>query len=173
MSKVPRYVGQIVVYALIALGLGYFSNRPIYHPYPADKAQIKVSFAHGGDRIRACRRLTPAEKAARPANMRLPMDCPRERVPLFLVVKLDDRIVIEKTLQPSGLYRDGPAMTYETLVVAPGAHRLTLLLRNSRRTQGFDFRRSDDINLAAGDSLAVDFRAETGGFQLFNQGNGS
>jgi hypothetical protein len=41
---------------------------------------------------------------------------------------------------------------------------LATRLRDTDRAEGFDYERKIDIELVPGQSLALDFRAETGGF---------
>lgn len=125
---------------------------------------IKVSFSHPGERIRECRRLSTEEIAALPPNMRRPTDCPRERVPILLELVMDDAILYRAEAQPAGIWRDGPATVYERFAVDAGAHRLIARLRDSRRTEGFDYVGTSDIVLAPGENFTITFRPEGGGF---------
>ncbi len=71
------------------------------------------------------------------------------------------------TLQATGLSRDGPARTYRKFIVAAGPHTITARLRDSKRTSGFDYQASRQIELRPFQNLAIDFKADAGGF-LFN-----
>ena len=46
------------------------------------------------------------------------------------------------------------------------SNRLAARLRDTDRTEGFDYQRSIEIDLVAGQNLALDFRSETGGFLI-------
>ena len=159
-----RYAGQGLVYALLALVLGYLSDSPAYTHFPPDRAQIKLSLAHGAARKGGCRRLSAEEIARLPPNMRRPTECPRERLPVVVEIILDDAVLYRASLPPTGLAGDGPSRAYRRFAVAPGPHRLVARLRDSERDEGFDYERAAWIELAPGQSLAIDFRAETGGF---------
>lgn len=166
MTTALRYIGQAGVLALSAAFLGYFAAGPAYTAFPADRALIKLSFSHGGGPISECRRRTPEEMAKLPPNMRRPTQCPRQRVPLVIELVLDDEVLLRGARPPTGLSGDGPSRVYERFVVAPGPHRLVVRLRDSARAEGFDHEFAGRITLRTQQSLAIDFRPETGGFML-------
>jgi hypothetical protein len=169
VNKAVKYLGQAVVYGFIALLFGIFSDRPVYHQLDPGMAEIKISFAHAGMRKGGCRVWTREEMAKLDPADRKPNKCPRERVPLYLEMRVDKTILFSGSLQPTGFHSDGPAIVYERMAVKPGTYRLDLRLRDSERTEGFDYLRASRIQLADGESLAVDFRSETGGFILFGR----
>jgi hypothetical protein len=164
MSRIAAYLGQFVVYAVIAVILGIFANGPAYLRFPEDKAQIVLSFSHGAQRKGGCRRLTANEIAALPANMRRTEVCPRERLAVLVELRLDDQVLFAALLPPSGLAGDGRSQVYRRFEVAPGRHRLVARLRDSDREEGFDYKRDAIIELVPGQNLVVDFRSEMGGF---------
>lgn len=161
-----QVLGQAAVYAAFMAILGYFATLPAYTYVDPGAAVITLSFGHAGARVSECRRLTPEEIAALPANMRRPMDCPRARVPLLVELELDGEAVYRASLPPSGLASDGASSVYERFVVAPGRHRVRVRLRDSRRKEGFDYEMEEDVELVPGRHLVVDFRADTGGFRF-------
>ncbi len=79
-------------------------------------------------------------------------------------LEVDGTIMLQLTAEPSGLWKDGPASIYERFDLPPGRHVLTARLRDSARSDGWDYTRSDTIELAAGRYMTVTFKAETGGF---------
>ena len=164
MVKALKYAGQGVVYALIALLFGVFSDSPRYVHAPPDQAQIMLSFTHGGQRKGECRRLNAEELAELAPNMRRAQVCPRERLPLLVELTLDGRTLFTADLPPSGLSGDGPSQVHRRFIVPPGSHRLTVRLRDSARSEGFDYERSEDIVLKERQNFVVDFRADAGGF---------
>lgn len=164
MTRALQYAGQAVVYGLIALLLGSFADWPSYTRFPADQAQILLSFAHGAERKGECRRLTAEEIAALPANMRKPTVCPRERLPVEVELRLDDALLFRASLPPSGLSGDGPSQVHRRFQVAPGTHRLTARLRDSARAEGFDYEHSEEITLSPQQNFVIDFRPDLGGF---------
>lgn len=166
MTATLRYIGQAGVLALFAVFIGYFAAGPAYTAFPADRALIKLSFSHGGGPISECRRLTAEELAKLPPNMRRPTQCPRERVPLLIELVVDDQVLFNGVRPPTGLSGDGPSRVYERFVVTPGAHRLVVRLRDTGRINGFDHEYATEVMLRAQQSLAIDFRPETGGFML-------
>jgi hypothetical protein len=155
---------QAVSYALFALLLGYFSVNPAYTYIDPDSAVIKLSFNHAGARAGECRQLTPEEIAELAPNMRRPVDCPRKRVPLLVELEMDGVPLYRASVSPSGFADDGPATVYERFVVPPGRHELTARLRDSRRTEGFDYEARAEVELAAQQNFVVDFQAKAGGF---------
>ncbi len=164
MNRIFRYAGQAAVYAAAAAIIGYFSQAPAYRAFPEDTARIRLSFQHGGERLVDCRRRTSAEIAKLAPNMRKPMDCQRERVPLYVELTIDGTVRYQRTLPPTGLSGDGPSKVYERIDIPAGPHRLDLRLRDSKRETGFDYEKTFTMSLAANQSIAIDFRSEAGGF---------
>ncbi|MCB1380364.1 MAG: hypothetical protein KDK89_18645 [Alphaproteobacteria bacterium] len=166
MPDLIRYGAQAIVYAAMTAMIGYLSASPNYRAVPEGMAQIKLSFRHGAQRVEDCRRLTPEEIAKLPAKERRPNTCSRERIPITVEFDLDGTQRYAAVLQPSGLSRDGPAETYRKFLVPAGPHRLVLRLRDSKRAEGFDYEKTLDVDLAPLQNLAIDFKADQGGFLL-------
>ena len=164
MRKLVQLGGQALAYALFAVAVGYFATRPAYTHFDPDQALIKLSFSHAGQRKGECRRLTPEELARLAPNMRRPLDCPRERVPLRVELLLDGEALFRADLPPSGLAGDGASTVYRKFPVAPGRHRLTARLRDSPRTEGFDYESEREVMLEPRQNFVVDFKAASGGF---------
>lgn len=166
MPSLLRYLLQAVVYGAIAILIGAFASGPGYRHFPPERAQIKLTLVHGAERRVECHRRTAEELEKLAPNMRKPTDCARERLPVWVEVRLDGAVLYEASLQPTGLLLDGPSRTYRRFEVEPGSHRLQLRLRDSARTEGYDFELDRQIELKPQQSLAVDFRPEGGGFIL-------
>jgi len=164
MPSALRYLGQAVIYAVIAVVLGYFADSPSYRHFDSDMARLTLSLAHSGDHAGECRRLTAEEIAALPPNMRKPMDCPRGRLPLLVEVELDGALIVGRSIPPSGLFGDGPSQIYENFTIPSGSHHVRVRMRDSARAEGFDFEREATIDVEPRQRLVIGFRAETGGF---------
>jgi hypothetical protein len=163
MARPLAYVGQGAAYLMLALGIGYLSDRPAYTHFPRDMALIKLSFAHGAQK-EECRRRSAEELAKLAPNMRKPTACSRERLPVAVELLLDGEPLYQAILPPTGLAGDGPSRTYQRFAVPPGRHELSARLRDSDRAEGFDYERTAAVELAPGQSVAIDFRPEMGGF---------
>lgn len=166
MPDLLSWAGQAVVYGAAAAFIGYFSAAPAYQQVPEGMAQIKISFRHGGGRVEDCRKLTAEEIAKLPASKRHTTTCSRARIPVTVEISLDGKIVYAAVLQPSGLSEDGPSETYDKILVPAGAHRIEAKLRDTKRSDGFDYETSADVTLAPFQNLAIDFKADRGGFIL-------
>ena len=125
---------------------------------------MKLSFSHGSDRSAACRKRPPEELAKLPPNLRTPLECPRTRNPVFTELYIDTKLVYSASLPPSGLSSDGPSRVYQRFTVPAGRHSLLARLRDTPRADGFDHSIERTVDLAPGQSLAIDFRPELGGF---------
>lgn len=164
MRKFMRYIGQFAFFALIAIFIGYFSNQPVYHQFPEGSAQIKLAFAHGAARVIDCRKLTSKEIAKLPPNKRRPNNCTRERIPIHIQLTLDGELLYDDQLIATGLSNDGPGRTYQKFTVPAGPHSITVRLRDSKRNSGFDYETTRQVTLKSFQNLAIDFKADTGGF---------
>jgi len=62
------------------------------------------------------------------------------------------------------LWEDGPASIYQRFDLAPGAHTITVQLRDTAREDGWDYTHTADVTLIAGRYMTITFKAENGGF---------
>jgi hypothetical protein len=166
MIKPFRLLGQAIAYAIFAGVIGYFATSPAYTHLDPGLALIKLSFSHAGRHKGECRQLSPEELAKLPPNMRRPLDCPRERLPLQVEIVLDGELLYRGELPPSGLAGDGASMAYQKFPVAPGKHHLAARLRDSDRPTGYDYEKEAEITLRPRQNFVIDFRPALGGFQF-------
>jgi hypothetical protein len=164
--RAVAWAGQGLLFALFALAIGLFSRWPVYRHLPPDQALIRLSIIHHGQRLQACESLDPDELAALPPNMRAPTRCPRERAPLLVELDIDGELAYRQAAKPSGLSGDGAAALYLRLPVATGGHDVVVRLRDSARTEGFDYQRDEHVELGPGQILLVDFDPNGRGITL-------
>jgi hypothetical protein len=164
MTKIFQILTQAVLFAAFALFVHHFSSAPRYEYAPSDLATVKLSLSHAAERVTPCVQFTVEQIAAMPLDDRRPAKCERERLPLTVELEVDGEIVVQIEAIPLGLSKDGPGAVYERFYLQPGTHRMTARLRDTARTQGWDYTYSDDVELEAGRYLTVTFKAETGGF---------
>ena len=165
-SHIIRVIAQLALYAAFGVVVATLSFRPSYERVAPDRAVVKLSFSHAGERRKPCRTLSAEELAALAANMRSGVDCPRERVPVVVELEIDGERVYHAALPPTGLAGDGPSSVYERFDVPAGPHRIRVRLRDTVRESGFDHEGTADVRLAARQSFVIDFRSELGGFQF-------
>jgi hypothetical protein len=165
-SLLVRRLAQLALLTLMMGPVAALSSWPPYRRIPDDAAVIKLSFTHRADRAAECRRLSPAELARLPPNMRRPTECPRGRRDIHAELWIDGARVFAGALPPTGLSRDGPSHVYRRFVVPAGAHVVVARLRDTPRAEGFDYERTEQVSLEPGQSLALDFRPGLGGFVI-------
>ena len=161
---IRKIFGQGLFYLLIAVVLGYLSASPTWTHLPEDQAVIKVSFSHGAERKIPCRKRTREELMALPPNMRKPVDCTRERLPVYVEIVVDGETLIAEDLPPMGLAKDGQSKIYHRIVIAPGTHSLEIGIRDTRRASGFDYEFQKTVDLVSRQNLIVDFEGDKGIF---------
>ncbi|MEI6986794.1 MAG: hypothetical protein WCK65_11755 [Rhodospirillaceae bacterium] len=159
-----QFIGRIAAYAFFGFLIGVLSDSPPITWIASDRSQIKLSFSYGAKGKSDCRQRTVAEMASLEPNMRKPLDCKRERRALYLEVKVDGSVVYTGWLQPSGLSGDGASRIYRIFTVDPGRHRLSFGMRETARSEGFDFQREEEVTLMPQQNFVVDFRSDIGGF---------
>jgi hypothetical protein len=163
MRALAGYALQAVCYAAFMAVVGYFSTSPAYEHLPPGAAVVKLSFQHAGQRKEACRERTPEELAKLAPNMRAASVCPRERAPVTVSVRMDDRTLFEVVAPPSGLAKDGASTVYRRLAVSAGEHRFTARLTDTADGSGVVVAERT-VDLKAGRVLVIDFDANAGGF---------
>jgi len=164
LKNVLRYSGQAVLYVLFMGVIGYFSTSPAYVHFPPDQALIKASFSHAGQPKEECHTRTMEELAALPPNMRVAMQCARERSPVVFELEIDGKPAFRTELAPAGLSRDGASTLYHRFPVAAGPHHLRARLKDSARVADFNYVREADVMLAPAQIFVVDFDPRRGGF---------
>ena len=168
LPKPLRYVLQVLAYAAFAAVIGYFSTRPTYRQLADNAAVVKLSFSHSAQLMQACRERGEAELAKLAPNMRTKLDCPRERAMVAVELDMDDKPLYRIDTPPSGLHNDGAATVYRRLAIPAGRHHFRARLADGP-DGAFNFRHEDDIDLAPGQVLIVDFLTGSGGF-VFTHG---
>lgn len=166
MIRLFKWGGQAIVYAGMALWLGYFSNMPVYTHLDPELALIKLSVLHSAKRKGECRKRTEEELEALNPNMRKPYDCPRERLPIHIELLLDGKLIYDEILQPAGLAKGSQTRAYKRLPAVTGEHELVVRMVDSARAEGYDYMKAAKIKLSAGVIFVIDFQAETGGFMF-------
>jgi hypothetical protein len=165
VNRIAKLIlGALTMTAMIT-GVAALSAWPAYRSLPEGDAFLKLSFSHGG--ARNCRQLTEAELAQLPANMRRREVCDRKRLPVLVALEIDGAPAFRAELPPSGLSGDGPSRVYEKFTLTAGPHSIAVRLRDSGRTEGFDYAAERRIDLAPGQSFVIDFSPVSGGF-VFN-----
>ena len=123
----------------------------------ANQALVRLTFSHFGKLVKECRRRSQAELNKLAPNMRQPMDCPRQRLPIQVEFFLDADPIFQTTVAPSGLWGDGEATVYEQFPVAAGSHRLLIRMRDSSRSEGFDYQLDEQVSIKAMQNLVIGF----------------
>lgn len=106
----------------------------------------------------------PRSLQSSPSAERRAGRCSRERVPLVVQMVIDGVKIYDAVLEPGGVSRDGQAQTYEKFIIPAGKHEIEARLRDSKRSEGFDYESRFAGELAPLQNLAIDFKAEQGGF---------
>lgn len=161
---IRKIIGQGIFYILIAVALGYLSASPTWTHLPEDQAVIKISFSHGAERKIPCHKRTREELMALAPNMRNPISCTRERLPVYVEINIDGDTLVAEALPPMGLAKDGQSKIYRRIAIAPGAHRLEIGIRDTDRASGFDYELRKTVDLVSRQNLIVDFEGDKGIF---------
>jgi len=150
-------LARLVVLGLFLAVVGGLSNAPVYHRLKPDQALVRLAFSHFGRPIRECHRLSQAELNALAPNMRKPVDCPRQRLPIQVEFQLDGQRLFMATVAATGIWGDGEATVYERFPVNAGPHRLSIGMRDSARREGFDYQLDRRVNIQPLRNLVIGF----------------
>jgi hypothetical protein len=161
-------LAQLAAWGAFAAFVGYFSSAPPYQALAADRALVKLSLSHAGERRHACRERTPEELARLAPNMRAQLDCPRERSDLRVELEMDGSTIASVHARAAGLRRDLPATVYRRIEVPAGSHTFRARLADDAGGE-FRHRAEKQVTLAPGGLLVVDFAASRGGFVFLHR----
>ncbi|HJW56119.1 MAG TPA: hypothetical protein VJ577_12660 [Burkholderiaceae bacterium] len=158
-----KWIGQAAWFLLFMLGISYLSTSPAYNYLDKQQALLRLSISHAGQIVGTCRARSAAELANMSRNMRALQDCPRERSPVTIEVELDGRILYHEVIPPSGLSHDGASTVYRRFPLQSGEHRLAVRMNDSKKISGFNFERSEVVQLHPAQVLVIDFNQQQGG----------
>jgi len=157
MPKEFSWPGIIATFAVFAAAVGYFSESPNFRLRGPEQALLKLSISHQGELRYECRERSTEEMEDLPPNMRRPLDCPRERWPLQVTLRLDNRTLFDTEIAPTGLAKDGTAYAYRRLPVPAGEHTLNLAVLDSQDPGAEAERLIKTLKLAPGQVLVVEY----------------
>jgi hypothetical protein len=164
MRKIMQYAGQAMIYVGLMFVIGFFADTPTYRHMDPDKALIRLSFVHSGNAKGGCHKRTKKELSKLAPNMRMKTICPRKRLPLLVELDVDGKRIYKHILPPTGVRSTGPSMVYKAFPIATGDHKITVLMRDSERKEGYDYITKKEITLKPAQNLVIQFRAEDGEF---------
>ncbi len=170
MNKVLRYSLQAFNYTLFMAMVWYFSTMPPYRQLEEGQAVVTLSFAHAAKLREACRRMTQEELNKLPPNMRLPMDCPRERSPVTVELYLDNDLIARHVAEAPGIHQDQGIDMFHRIKVPAGNHQLRIWMNDDVNVEGHTYEFKKAIALLPEQQLLLDFKAGSGGFYINNQG---
>lgn len=153
-----------VTFGMFALASWRLSSWPSFQLLEPDQAMVSLTFSRAGQRMQECRTLTQQELEELPPNMRKPQDCPRERHPVQVEFSVDGEVLYQATRPPSGIWNDGESTIYQRILVKAGRHNLSVGMRDSDRSEGFDFQHESTVTLEPSQHLLVEFDHDTGTF---------
>ena len=162
-NKPIRYLLQAINYTVFMALIWYFATAPSFQVLDDDQAVITLAFSHAGQLREACRRLSQEELNELPPNMRKLEDCPRERSPVIIKMKLDGDVIYDQVLQPPGLYGDGGVDVYFSKKVPVGSHQFEISMDDSVREEGVEHQFSQTVEMEPSKILLVEFESD-GGF---------
>jgi len=158
MSKL-RLLGQLAAYGLIGAALVTLSHAPAYRPLEPGRSLVRLAVSHPGERLGACRERSAEELARMAPNLRAPLDCPRGRAAVQVRLELDGAPLVDETLAPGGLARDGMSTVYRRFEIGAGRHHLHVRVAERPDAPRARFERSLEVDLAPGQVLTVSLNA--------------
>ncbi len=161
-NKPIRYLLQTFNYTLFMSMIWYFATAPSFRVLDDNQAVITMAFSHAGELREACRRLSQEELNKLAPNMRKIEDCPRERSPITIEMKLDGELLYDETLQPPGLFGDGGIDVYFNRKIPAGEHQFEIKMDDSVRKEGFNHHFEQTVFIEPLHILLVEFDSDEG-----------
>ena len=166
MNNVLRYGLQTINYTLFMALVWYFSFQPSYRQLEEGQAVVTLSFAHAAQLREPCIRYTQEELQKLPPNMRLPMNCPRERSPIIVELYLDTKLMAKHEIEAPGIHNDQGVDLFHRIKAPAGNHKLRVWMNDDVKVDGPTYKFEQAITLRPEQQLLVDFDANSGGFYL-------
>ena len=161
-NKIVRYLLQGVNYTVFMTIIWYFATSPSVRVIADNEAMFTIAFGHAGETREPCRKMSAEELAKLAANMRAAEDCPRERSPVAIEVRMDNKLVYEETLAPPGLFNDGGVNIFYSHKIPAGSHHFEIKMDDSVRSAGFNHTFAQNIEIEANKILLFGFEPDQG-----------
>lgn len=129
MRRLTRWVLATAMGVATALAVAALSQVP-YGMESRERALLRLSWRTVGERVEACRALTPEEEDRLPRHMRPPEICEGRIAPYALTVVVDGDTVARDTIHGAGAREDRPIYVFRELELAPGAQAVEVRFRS-------------------------------------------
>lgn len=119
-----QIIGQVIFYAIIMAVLGYFSSSPEITLQNNNDTSLKLIIRHSGRIEGKCEPLSKLEQDKLPTNMQRLVNCPRQKSPLKVIISVDDEMIYNATIKPSGIHDDGVLADYSVFTLKAGTRHI-------------------------------------------------
>ena len=150
-----RVIGQTLVWMLLLAPAILLAQWPRHEPLPPGYGELRLSLVHTTQRLKPCRRLTPAELQALPPNMRKVEQCERARAPARARIEVAGQPLLDITVMPKGLQNDGRVYLHRHWPLPAGRYALYLGLRDTPGEGGPDHEYHFELELKPGVSALL------------------
>jgi len=168
--KIPKLNEKKILKRMIAFSviplffILFFSGKPIYPFYSKDDSLIKFAFKYTSRYKVDCKEATEKETETKLKHMRktqspfpvMRMNCTGERLPVKVLIFLDEKNVLTKTYYPAGLKKDGPSFAYEEIITIAGKHRLKARITDSKTDEPLNYTFDKEIDIKSGEVAVID-----------------
>ncbi len=161
MSPEIRQRGlQIITLFLMMAVLGYFADSPVYRVMEPSQTELRLIVRHSGILIGDCEMKSADELEQLPANMRQPMICPREKSPLSLELRVNDEILHQSMVRPSGIHDDGVLALYKSFRVSGGTTDIELKVKDQMALETYNHIEKNTLDLSRDSVVLIEFTDE-------------
>ena len=130
LAELVHLLKVAIPIVIAALLFGFLTDTPKYEVLKQEETEFKLVIRHSGLLLGECRVLSKEEIANTPPNMRRPTECPRQKAPLKVELKIDDQLYFEQTVVPSGIHDDGVVAMFEKMKIDGGQHQFQLEVKH-------------------------------------------
>ncbi len=110
------------------------SNIP-FQAYGDNEAMLQIGLRHS-TQFSQEEGLSPEDIARLPERLRdQPLQGSTRRLPLHLVIKMDDQVLLDDVYQPAGIRNDGATFVLEKIKFAPGLHTLLVQVDDGAKNE--------------------------------------
>ena len=168
--KIPKLNEKKILKRMIAFSviplffILFFSGKPIYPFYSKDDSLIKFAFKYTSRYKVDCKEATEKETETKLKHMRktqspfpvMRMNCTGERLPVKVLIFLDEKNVLTKTYYPAGLKKDGPSFAYEEIITIAGKHKFRVSITDSKTDNPLNYIFNKEIDIKSGEVAVID-----------------
>ena len=157
--RIRTFIVSIILAGVIGLGTLGLSDLA-FAGKSNPEAELIISFKHTSNMMEATPDTSNQDDLL--PHMRGASSTSRSRVPVRMMVSVDNQVVIHSTYEPEGLFKDGSCIVLEKLQIEPGLHTISIRIDDTQDESNWNYTAVQELQLKPALRQVILFDSYTG-----------